>query len=171
MRKFKQELIRRHRKELCYMLETLTDRLEEQTRELVEELEGLKMTNEFNCRNRDEYKEIIQAQTSKLTSGFNLVNLWGRSFGPRKFKNLLHQGFEQQILVDIENARSAVQSENTVIEFDNFEMQDLEENIKEIEEKIVIIEEVYDLLIDGSYPLNCEGGEDDSWKEKIGFVF
>ena len=117
MRKFKQELIRRHRKELCYMLETLTDRLEEQTRELVEEL-GLKMTNEFNCRNRDEYKEIIQAQTSKLTSGFNLVNLWGRSFGPRKFKNLLHQGFEQQILVDIENASCAVRSENTVIEFE-----------------------------------------------------
>ena len=51
-----------------------------------------------------------------------------------------------------------------------FEIEDLEENIEKIEEKIIKIEEVSNLLTEGNYPLKCDGGEDDSWMEEIGFV-
>ena len=171
--KFKQEILVRYRRELCDKLESYTDQLEQQTRELVEELEIFKIRNETHCLNRDEDNKRIQALTSKFTSGANLENLRGRSFGTRKYKNEIHQaskGFEQQILQDIDTARRDVRNENIEIEVNTFEMQDLEEQINEIEEKIVKIEEVCDELNEGRYPLNRDAGEDDSWMQEIGFV-
>ena len=114
------------------------------------------MMNETQCCNRDEVNNRIQALTSKFTSGTSLENMMGRSFGTRKFKNIIHEtskGFKQQILQDIENDRSVVRNQNIDIEKNTYANEDLEENIEKIEEKVIKIKEVSDLLTEGNYPL------------------
>ena len=56
MVKLKQELIRRHHRELCDMLETHTDLLEAETRELVEELEDIKLSAVTEMKSITEYR-------------------------------------------------------------------------------------------------------------------